>query len=82
MVSMIGHKFLWYIEAFNYMVEEEKSYRLNLFVECRHSLDIGEVINDDDNVIMVITRGRPTFHEIDPPFAKGIDCDDRVERSG
>lgn len=63
------------------MVEEKSSCHLNRIVEIRHFLDpFCEVINDNDHVIMVF-RQRLTLHEVDPPFVKGTDTDDRVEWS-
>ena len=61
------------------MVEKEQCHSINLIVECRHGLNpFCEIINDHNDVVMVIDRGRIIGHEVNFPFVEGTDCDDSM----
>jgi len=61
------------------MVEKEASYGVCHVVEHRHGFDpFGELVNDHNDILVVITRWRVACHKVHAPFAKGTDSDDRM----
>jgi hypothetical protein len=56
----------------NIVIEHEKRSGGVIVGKGRKCLDqFSEVVNNHDEVVMTISRGRLTCHEINPPFGKG-----------
>jgi hypothetical protein len=65
------------------VVKEKMRCSVSDAVESGHSFcPFGEVINDDNDVLVTIARRGITSHKFDAPFTKGADNDDRVKKSG
>ena len=65
------------------MVKEKEGGSGCRILECRHSFSpFGEIINCLDDVFVVTSGGRATFHKVNGPFPKRASCDDRMEGSG
>jgi hypothetical protein len=61
------------------MVKEKVHRRVSCIVECGHSfVPLGEVVNDDYDVLMSVVGRRVTSHEINAPFAEGASYYDWV----
>ena len=58
------------------MVEEETRCGFIFAIECGHGFGpLGEVIVCHDNVLVAISQNGVYGHEVDFPFAEGLDCD-------
>ena len=64
------------------MIKKEQCHGLSSVFKCWHRLGpFRKVIDDYNNVSMPPGQVRVTCHEIDAPFHKGTNGDDRVKRS-
>jgi len=61
------------------MVEEELSSGDTVSIICGHCLGpFSEVVDCDDDIAMLPSRVRVTFHGINSPFRKWTNCNDWV----
>jgi hypothetical protein len=80
---MIKNELEGYSKARYEVVKEKMRFSVNGVVESGHSFyPFGEVINGDNNVFVTIARGGIISHEVNAPFTKRPDSNDRVEKSG
>jgi hypothetical protein len=80
--SVISYDSLWDSELIDDVVKHEKCCSLAIVKKCRHILSpFSEIIDYDDNITMSPGLGRPTLHEINTPFRKGVDDDNWMECS-
>jgi hypothetical protein len=79
---MIRNELEGYSKARYDVVKEKMHCSVSGVVESGHSFcPFGEVINDDHNVFVTIAGGGITSHEVDAPFTKRADSNDRVKKS-
>ena len=65
------------------MVKEKEGCGGCRIIECWHSFGpFSEIVNFHDDIFVVTSRRRSTFHKVNGPFTKRISCDDRMEGSG
>lgn len=77
MGTMIRHKFIWNVKTSNEMVEEKPSGNFHQVVKSRHGFyPLNELINYDDDVLLTFFGGRSELHEVNAPFAEGVDRND------
>ena len=83
MSAMVGDQFFWNFESSNDVVKEKEGCGGCRIVECWHRFGpFSEIVNRHDDIFMVTSRWRSTFHEVDGPLTKRINCDEGMEGSG
>jgi hypothetical protein len=64
------------------VVKEELGNNVHHVVECWHRVNpFGEIVNSHNDILVTIVGWGISCHKVDAPFSKGIDGNDRVQKS-